>query len=331
MLLTNARANQLGSVFLNTPVDISGGFTTKFTFTITPHGEGADGLAFVVQNNAATAVGDDGSAIGYGHLTGAFAVEIDTFKNTGVINDPDDNHWAVHMSPSKTEAISASEDVLKKYHSCPDVHFKDGQPHVAVIVVSTTQKTVSVSIDGKCAKVFNDVDIMQGVNAGAQGTAFVGFSAATGRDTHETHSISQWSFSTEQGGGGCLTGFTGDDCVPKVSSGACATRDDCFQCITATSCCAWCADTDSCVTYHAEGGACKKSSFKCEKKKGSVLWWGIGIVIVVLVLCAVALFIYWRRTRVKHRTIDPSLLEQDEHQQQQQQRRGNAESQYHEL
>ena len=66
-------------------------------------GYGADGMAFVVQNHSPSALGPEGSGLGYGHagepntpegIPNSLAVEFDTFQYYS--GDPADNHIAVH-------------------------------------------------------------------------------------------------------------------------------------------------------------------------------------------------------------------------------------------
>jgi hypothetical protein len=58
--LTDGGGSEAGSVFYNTAVDVSGNFTTTFTFQITPASPNtADGFTFTIQNSPATAAGPD--------------------------------------------------------------------------------------------------------------------------------------------------------------------------------------------------------------------------------------------------------------------------------
>src|SRR5207248_2129848 len=61
--LTDGGANEASSAFYTTPVNVQS-FTTNFSFQITS--ATADGMAFVVQNNGATALGPGGGGLGYG-------------------------------------------------------------------------------------------------------------------------------------------------------------------------------------------------------------------------------------------------------------------------
>ena len=78
---------------------VAAGFTTNFQFQITeiePGDIGADGFAFLIQNDSVTALAAGGEDIGYGnfYLTGirnSVAIEFDMHENDSQ-NDPNSNH-----------------------------------------------------------------------------------------------------------------------------------------------------------------------------------------------------------------------------------------------
>ena len=102
--LVPAITGQVGSAFYDTPVKIDS-FETVFEFELSDlavsdgDDDGADGIVFVVQNDAATdnALGSAGSAIGYGGIS----------NSVGVVFD----HW-INNSPETTENISIYLAVL---------------------------------------------------------------------------------------------------------------------------------------------------------------------------------------------------------------------------
>jgi hypothetical protein len=88
--------HQAGSAFLKQPIMFGGAsdIDTEFKFKITNTdlgglGQGADGLAFVIQSKGSTAIGQSGSALGYAARDGnvndaiykSFAVEFRTFPS----------------------------------------------------------------------------------------------------------------------------------------------------------------------------------------------------------------------------------------------------------
>lgn len=95
--LTPALNGQAGSAFTTNPITLgpAGSFNTYFSFQITnPGNGGADGVAFLVQNDAAgdLALGGGGGWIGYSGITASLAVEYDTWYNGAGLGDSDANH-----------------------------------------------------------------------------------------------------------------------------------------------------------------------------------------------------------------------------------------------
>src|SRR5262249_10570506 len=86
--LTNGGANQAGSPFSTSPVDVTKS-TTQFPFQTTAGTSTADGLTFTVQGNGPTALGPSGGGLGYGpdHVGGtggiakSVAVKFDLYNN----------------------------------------------------------------------------------------------------------------------------------------------------------------------------------------------------------------------------------------------------------
>jgi hypothetical protein len=189
--LTTSGPDERGSVWMSAKQPVAGGFQTTFEFQITEPGfVGADGFAFVIQNVDAAALGDTangGSGIGYSDLPNSLAVEFDTYRNDD-LGDPNDHHISVH-----TNGVGPNGPDERLSLGLPaDIPFlKDGLPHWArityqpgilqVFVDTLTSAVVSVPIDLSNRLLLGD------------GTAWVGFTAATGAD-YETHDILVWGF-----------------------------------------------------------------------------------------------------------------------------------------
>ena len=68
------------SAFYITPVNVQS-FTTNFSFQMTS--AAADGMTFLIQNGAATTLGQGGGSLGYGGITKSVAVKFDIYNNAG--------------------------------------------------------------------------------------------------------------------------------------------------------------------------------------------------------------------------------------------------------
>ncbi|HVK14751.1 MAG TPA: PA14 domain-containing protein, partial [Gemmataceae bacterium] len=77
--LTSGTTNQTGSAFSSAKVAVDG-FSTTFDFRLTS--AQADGFAFVIQGNSATAVGSGGSGLGYQGIGNSLALTFDLSDNT---------------------------------------------------------------------------------------------------------------------------------------------------------------------------------------------------------------------------------------------------------
>jgi len=88
--LTAASNNQLGSIWdADDKFDFSADFTYDFTVYLGNNDGGADGIAFVIQNDPAGlgANGISGNQLGAGGITNSLIVEVDTYINTEDRND----------------------------------------------------------------------------------------------------------------------------------------------------------------------------------------------------------------------------------------------------
>lgn len=107
--LTPSFARESGSVWYRRRMNVREGFDTTFVFEISNpslrcsrlddvntycRSRGADGLAFVIQNESPIALGNAGSGLGYEGIFNSLAVEIDTFFNYDQM-DYYENHIAV--------------------------------------------------------------------------------------------------------------------------------------------------------------------------------------------------------------------------------------------
>ena len=183
--LTPAQFLKRGALWLSEKSLVSSGFAVRFRFSITPaHTAGADGIAFVVQNDTANALGTAGHGIGYHGIRNSIAVEFDTYHNGGA--DPNGNHIAVHSLgrlPNHSTSLDAS------LGSTSDVPIlEDGAIHEAVVRYRPGE--LSVGIDGykRVLVVSTNLDSLLNLDSGR---AWIGFTSATANawSNHYVHSL----------------------------------------------------------------------------------------------------------------------------------------------
>jgi hypothetical protein len=193
---------------------VSAGFTSVFQFQITHNpvnGNGpADGLAFVIQNSSGSgqgtaAVGGSGSAIGYGvpdpgefgvPIPNSLAIEFDDQDNPPY--DPNANHIAV-------QSCGTDPNTQDHLTICPDgnpsnlgivadlggITLADGNVHTAVLQYDPGTLSIFVDNLGTPLLVIS-VDLTTQLSLN-NGTAWVGFTGATGGNT-ENNDILSWTF-----------------------------------------------------------------------------------------------------------------------------------------
>ncbi len=168
-----------GSAFLKNKISVAGGFDTIFNFRISGVGgtgdtPGADGFAFLIQNEGDNALGGLARDIGFGGITNSLAVEFDTYKNAE-FGDPSSNH--IGIMTRGLEANSADHQfAIKTVNVMPVLN--DGNAHMA-----------RIKYDGSLLQIYLDntqVPILSAnVNLGSTlqldgGKALLGFTSSTG-------------------------------------------------------------------------------------------------------------------------------------------------------
>ncbi|MEI7735903.1 MAG: PKD domain-containing protein [Ferruginibacter sp.] len=143
--LTQAAANQNGSVWNNNKINITQSFDYKFDVNLGSNDLGADGIVFVLQP-ISTSVGSSGGGLGYLGVAPAVGVTIDTYQNTGN-NDPLYDHIAIQLNGdighTSTNNIAGPVTAING-----NDNIEDGLWHSLRIVWDATTKTFSAYMDG---------------------------------------------------------------------------------------------------------------------------------------------------------------------------------------
>jgi len=202
--LTSSGAGESGSVWYKTFQDpsgkeaIAGGFQALFTFRISnpggvvdQHGQhGADGFAFVIQNDGLSALGPGGGYLGYQGLPDSLAVEFDTWYNPEFGDPPNYYHLSVHTGGRGPNSVY-SKYSLGDTAALPNI--KDGAPHRVQILYQPGM--LQIYVDDFTTPVLNVPFDITHYLALSAGRAWVGFTAGTG-SAFETHDILSFGFPT---------------------------------------------------------------------------------------------------------------------------------------
>lgn len=210
--LTPALENQNGAAWYTTPVGVQNGFTTDFTFRISERGgykpdweegvvnDGADGIAFVIQNRSINELGLFASGIGYYNIMNSLAVEFDTWANKPSYCEPNGNHVA----------IQSLGTLMNRPEHCAGTEF-DGtfdNPNLGITTVADDLSNgnlynARITYSPGLLQVFltdmNTPILAANLNLAdlldlKDGThAFIGFTSSTG-GAWENHDIVSWSY-----------------------------------------------------------------------------------------------------------------------------------------
>lgn len=192
LTLASSANDKRGSIFTTAQLSTAA-FSTVFEFRISSPGgtsdgiaAGADGLAFVIQNTSATALGGTGEALGYGPRGGtpgiadSVAIEFDTFKNSW---DPSSNHVGINTGGNLTSVAEAHVEAA----------FDSNVPWTAWVDYNGSVLEVRVSNDGNrpvSALLTHTIDIAATIGSA---NAHLGFTAATG-SAFGNHQVLSWSY-----------------------------------------------------------------------------------------------------------------------------------------
>ena len=176
--LTNGGANEAGSAYAKTPVNIQS-FTTDFTFQIV--NPAADGFTFAIQNAGPDAVGGPGGGLGYSNIPTSLAIKFDLYNNAG-------------EGPNSTglyaDGAHPSQPSINLTGTGIDLHSGDSfHAHITYDGVNLTMTLTDTVTLSSWSYVWQ-IDIPSTVGGN---TAHVGFTAATGAAT-STATIAAWTY-----------------------------------------------------------------------------------------------------------------------------------------
>jgi Legume lectin domain/PEP-CTERM motif len=184
---------QSGNAFVSDPISLTNdrSFSTAFSFQITDpqgisdnDGQGADGIAFVLQTLSNT-VGGGGGSIGYGGISPSIGIEFDTYNNTAGGIPESGNHVGINLNGSLFSV--AQQDVIPRmnnggvWYSWIDYDGISDLLEVRLSQTAARPKTALLSYTVDLASILGSSD------------AYVGFTSGTGAAGGD-HDIRSWTF-----------------------------------------------------------------------------------------------------------------------------------------
>jgi hypothetical protein len=186
--LTPATKEKVGGVWYGEQIDVSQGFQTTFQFQITERGVyGADGLAFVLQVNRTPSLGKPGWQMGFGGISNSVIVKFDNYHWKDNVYQPYDE-IAVSVCGDSGDCDPDSNAVASVIRN--DL-FSDGKIHTARVEYADGQMSVFLD-DFRQPMLRTPLRLPPAFDLSG-GTAWVGFTAATGGD-FQNHDVLSWTF-----------------------------------------------------------------------------------------------------------------------------------------
>lgn len=205
--LTPPATHVAGSVWHNTRQNVSAGWVTDFTFRMRERtGQGADGLTFTIQNQGINALGGTGGAVGFGSN---LSTTVPTQTNSGITDSvavvfdcwSNNMDWAT-LPGGQVISVQTAGALPNR----PESEFALGGAAINGIFNDGLIKTARIIYTpGSLAIFYQNLSVplltvpldMDTAIALTNGTAFIGFTGATGGSTNvQRHEILSWSFTS---------------------------------------------------------------------------------------------------------------------------------------
>lgn len=185
--LTDGAANEAGSAFFNTPVDV-GSFITDFTFQLT--NATAEGFTFTLQTNNPAALGAAGQSLGYGSsgagtggITNSIAIGFQLYDDATGAQVSRTGMWTGGASPGPspgTDTTPAGVNLHSGHAMAVHVAY-DGNTLRWTITDTSTQATFGISFPVNIPGLVGD------------SAAYAGFTGGTGANT-AVQDVLNWTY-----------------------------------------------------------------------------------------------------------------------------------------
>ena len=179
--MTDGGGGEASSAFYSTPVKVQS-FTTNFSFQMTS--AVADGMTFVIQNGAATALGLGGVGLGYEGIGSSVAVKFDIYDNAG--EGTDSTGMYVDGAAPTVPAVDMTSS---------GVNLVSGDVMNVQLSYNGTTLTLTIT-DASTLKSFTTNFTVNIPTTVGNTTALVGFTGGTGGLT-AIQDVLSWTYSTQ--------------------------------------------------------------------------------------------------------------------------------------
>jgi gliding motility-associated-like protein len=179
--ITRDTPSQFGAVWNINKINLKQSFDFSFNINLgCVDGNGADGMAFVLQKTSTTigTTGTGGGSMGYLGISPAVGVTLDTYQNTSPDNDPSYDHLAIQLN-GVTNHSSASSITSPTPISATNNNVEDCLDHLLRIVWNADSTKMEVYFDSsrRISTVYNFVtNVFSG-----DSMVYWGFTGATGQ------------------------------------------------------------------------------------------------------------------------------------------------------
>jgi outer membrane protein OmpA-like peptidoglycan-associated protein len=198
VVLTDPDSGEVGSFFTKQKVELGASRSFSAFFTIGMYEGSADGMCFVIQQSAATALGNNGGSLGYEGIPGrSVAIEFDTYYGGTAAGDPDGNHVGVDFDGSLFSSATADPGDLYDTNWHVWVDYNGATDALEVRMATGDSRPASPTLA-------YTVDLATIIGT----DVYVGFTAANG-DESQRHEVRSFYFNNAFVSGGVAPGVEG--------------------------------------------------------------------------------------------------------------------------